>query len=86
VMKVEIEQYSPPKGFYDLRDFNIPNKTIFKKLVKIQLTIASVNKQWQKLTKKQKEVNNCIFVHWQNASAELQMILFSYGKKDHKTA
>lgn len=78
---MEPNNYIPLKGFYDLQDFNIPNKTVFNKLAKIQLTLASVNTQWQGYTKEQKEANKLNFINWQNASAELQQILFSYGEK-----
>ena len=77
---MELNSYKPLKGFYDLRDFNIPNKTIFNKLAKMQLTLASVNTQWQGYTKEQKEANKLNFRNWQNASAELQQILFSFGE------
>jgi len=77
-LKEKVNRYSPPKGFYDLRDFNIPNNTIFMKLAKIQLTLASVNKQWISYTKEQKETNRIYFRNWQEASGQLQQILFSY--------
>ncbi len=78
---MELNRYIPPKGFYDLRDFNIPNKTIFKKLAKMQSVLASVNTQWQGYTKEQKEANKLNFGNWQNTSADLQQILFSFGEK-----
>ncbi|KKM79870.1 hypothetical protein LCGC14_1345600 [marine sediment metagenome] len=74
-------EYTPPKGFYDLRDFNIPNKTILKKLVRIQLALAAVNKQWMGYTKDQRKANSTYIEGWKEASSEMQQVLFSYGEK-----
>lgn len=76
-----IKKYSPPKGFYDLRDFNIPSKMIFDKLAKIQRVLSLVNKQWMKYTKSQRNANRDSHSKWQNLSGEYQQILFSYGEK-----
>ena len=72
-MKRKIEDYKPYKGFYDLREYNLP-KRLFRRLWRVQDMLSHMNEradyfkkwhpgQWQKA---------------QELSAHYQQLLFSH--------
>ena len=70
--------YKPYKGFYDLRDYDMPIKT-FKKLWKIQDILFEMNKNKEYYKKWHP-------AQWQKAqllSADYQQILFQIEKEWH---
>jgi hypothetical protein len=73
-----IKDYKPYKGFYDLREYNLP-KEIFIKFWNVQDYLNHVNERKQYFMEKDK-------ITWrksQELSANYQMCLASY---DHTTA
>lgn len=81
---MKMNEYKPTKGFFDLRNFNIPNKTTFKKLAKIQTVLIYEAKKYSRYTKEQIEANKISFMEFQEYHAQFQIILLGYGENDHK--
>ncbi len=69
-----IENYKPYKGFYDLREYNLPEK-VFVKLWNIQEYLNHVNER----KKYYKGMNPVMWRKAQELSANYQRCLFSYG-------
>ena len=70
----KIEEYKPYKGFYDLRDYNLP-KEVFLKFWKVQEYLNHINERKEYFQKMD-------VVTWRKAqelSASYQQCLFSYG-------
>lgn len=75
-MKIQPTDYKPYKGFYDLREYEIP-KRIFLKLWIIQEYLF-------KMQSKSEYYKKWLPNQWQSAqemSADYQQILFSYKQK-----
>lgn len=70
------ENYKPFKGFYDLREYNLP-KSIFQKLWDIQFALND-------MVERQDYYKKMLPIQWEKAkevSANYQHILFSYPLK-----
>jgi len=74
-MKTKEIKYKPYKGFYDLREFNLP-KRIFTKLWGIQDILSD-------MVERQDYYKKFLPIQWEDAkqvSASYQQILFRYKK------
>ncbi len=77
MIKLNIENYKPYKGFEDLREFDL-SKRLFRKLWHIQDTLYEMSNKKEYYEKWHKG-------QWETAkqiSAELQQILFQHKKRE----
>jgi len=75
-MKKSIENYKPYKGFYDLREYNLPER-LFRRLWIIQDMLSHMSERMDYFKKWHPR-------QWQKAkelSAYYQQILFGKGKR-----
>lgn len=75
----KVADYKPFKGFYDLRDYNLPKK-VFIRLWVIQEYLNHVNER----RKYFQRMNAIAWEKAQDMSANYQQCLFSYNEKINK--
>ena len=73
-------EYTPIKGFIDLREYEIPKKE-FVKLYGLQKFLADIEKQ----KKYYMEFNKKSWEEAKEISGKLQQAIFSYPKKERHT-
>ncbi len=78
-LKVLKNKYTPIKGFYDLRNYNIPNNKIFKTLWETQETLKRQQDLYFSLSKENQKANKLNWDNLKKLSALYQHELFKYS-------